>query len=458
MFGFLRAPFRQKQYRQIYAAICSYQRQKYGMLGSVLISYEAVFLYQLAVDAEVTSPPGATTPTCCRLRNDWANRWGVNRRLADFCVAFAVLLAKTKIEDDIRDSKSWLPRIAKWLLQKSFDHSSEYLGEILPELDSRMATLIQKHLALESSQFQGDPEIYASPTGEAFGLIFGLFGELCEEIAPGKQLKRAFYEIGFEVGKGILISDCLLDLPKDQKRKEFNPIRNRSDFDSFQDAAMAAWSEAGWLAAGMTERSSSRFSLRVLKAAFERVDQICMHASDAENQRKPRLAKAWSLRYGFCDCPCDCLCDGCGDCGCGNCGGDCGCGDAGGAGPDSSSCCGPSNPGDAPCAPCCHSGTSLCDVGCCLVEGMIGQNSAQGSGQKSGSVEGAETKASKHWPEAGARGVAVTPLRPTGVIEMNGKRYPAKSEGDLIPNGTPIVIIRDDSFGFVVAEDPDRWE
>jgi len=43
---------------------------------------------------------------------------------------------------------------------------------------------------------------------------------------------------------------------------------------------------------------------------------------------------------------------------------------------------------------------------------------------------------------AGKRGRAVTPLRPAGVVEIEGRRYDVVSSGQFVPAGTPVEVVR----------------
>lgn len=44
-------------------------------------------------------------------------------------------------------------------------------------------------------------------------------------------------------------------------------------------------------------------------------------------------------------------------------------------------------------------------------------------------------------PAIGTKGEAITPLRPSGFVRIDGKRLDASAEGDLIDAGTPIEVI-----------------
>ena len=82
MFGFLRPgcdASRGRRYRQVYAACCAHQRGNYGALATLFNSYEAIFLYHLAIESGVCGAPDASTPTCCRFRSDVGNRWNVDQ-------------------------------------------------------------------------------------------------------------------------------------------------------------------------------------------------------------------------------------------------------------------------------------------------------------------------------------------------------------------------------------------
>ncbi len=43
-----------------------------------------------------------------------------------------------------------------------------------------------------------------------------------------------------------------------------------------------------------------------------------------------------------------------------------------------------------------------------------------------------------------------SPLNPTGVVEINGERIPAQSEGHWIDANTVVEVVREEAFGVVV--------
>jgi membrane-bound serine protease (ClpP class) len=52
----------------------------------------------------------------------------------------------------------------------------------------------------------------------------------------------------------------------------------------------------------------------------------------------------------------------------------------------------------------------------------------------------------------GEEGVAVTPLRPAGIVKIDGKRVDAVSVGGFIAAGTPLVVVEVEGARVVVAE------
>lgn len=436
MFGFLRPSCQSRKYRQIYAAICSHQRRQYGTIASILISYEAVFLYHLAVELGVAPQPSAETPTCCRLRNDWPNRWGLNLKLADYCTSFAILLAQTKLEDDVRDSRSLVPRLGGWMLKRAFRKNSQYLDNVAPGLSEQVDHQIQSHLELESAQSHYDAQLYSRPTANAFAAIFETFGELCAQQVhsnTGTHFSKAqspnpsnlptqFKIIGQKVGRGILISDCLFDFQKDKRRGEFNPISSTEHFASFREQALRAWTEAGWAVDSLITESAQ--TVRILRSAFERTERFNIHTK-CSNQFKKIGIPTFS-RGGFCDCDCGCCCEGCGDPGC--------CG--------SCDCCNT----DVEVTPACPCLYADC---CCFFADCHLPNKR--SNQRISKAEPQPIQISD--PIVGQVGIADVHLNPTGYVSVNGKRFPAQSDGgQWIAKGTKVEVLENKAFGLIVRE------
>lgn len=55
---------------------------------------------------------------------------------------------------------------------------------------------------------------------------------------------------------------------------------------------------------------------------------------------------------------------------------------------------------------------------------------------------------------AGKRGVAATLLRPSGGVEVDGRRYDARSESGVLPAGTPVIVTRVEGTELIVRRAP----
>ena len=106
MFGFLNPRPHSGEYRRAYARLCQHQRRAYGLLSLPFHSYEAVFLYQCALDAGAL--PGHVLPAvrCCRLVAPTTLSHDPDAAVGRFCASVALLLGSVKLEDDIRDARN----------------------------------------------------------------------------------------------------------------------------------------------------------------------------------------------------------------------------------------------------------------------------------------------------------------------------------------------------------------
>ncbi|MEW6045846.1 MAG: nodulation protein NfeD [Bacillota bacterium] len=60
------------------------------------------------------------------------------------------------------------------------------------------------------------------------------------------------------------------------------------------------------------------------------------------------------------------------------------------------------------------------------------------------------TAPAEHHRWVGQRGRAVTPLRPSGVVEIGGERLDASTDGEFIDTGTPVEVVRAEGLRIVV--------
>ena len=430
MFGFLRLANQRtndhQRYRQLYAAFCAHHRARHGVAASLLLSYEAIFLLQLAIDAGATSPPSAVTPTCCKLRSDPSNRWGIDRSLADYCSDFGMLLVRIKIDDDVRDSGKLTSKIAASIFRKPIHRSGVALERVLPNLSVVTRQIVDRHLQMEKNRTSSiSIDAYAAPTADGFAMLFGGFAK-CS--TPLHREQQTLEKIGAAIGGAIIATDCCTDLARDRKTGDFNPLKNQSDFKEARHFALGCLSTAGFLchqlaATGETQLNClQKISTLILSQRFEMVRDLAYPHSQTTGpaiaRRSLRSDALHGLRAGDCDCG---GCDACCDIGCA---GDVCCS------PDAGNChhCGFGCP--CPCDAACDDGRKTNKtapdkpfVADKKTETMVGQN-----------------------------GVVVASLSPTGVIEIDGTEHPAKSESQFIDAGVQVRVIEHAAFGLIVRK------
>jgi len=374
MFGFLRGGKTDRIFRQAYARCCQTQHRDLGLTSLVFLSYEGVFSYLLAIDAGWTPVPDESSPYCCRLRRLPRRETPPDYAAARFASVVGLTLAAVKIEDDVRDSRSW----AAWLAEKWYHRRFRQVRDQLETWDSgvsdRLKSIIGEHLQLETLARPVAISEYVEPTANAFATLFSILPRACGR--EDDQFRETLGEIAADVGRAIIAFDCAVDWPWDRQRGEFNPLPD-------EHAVEAARQFAADYLERARERCVSEFGAtshagRVLETVRQRV----LHLGSARYWPScQRTRERWGLlrEPGFTYAKCDCLCDGCaaacdpaccdiGACGCeaaadGGCcqqGGDC----AGNAQPNAAGPCGPNDCdggcGGCLCDPCCYAGDPCC--------------------------------------------------------------------------------------------------
>ncbi|HEX3147952.1 MAG TPA: DUF5685 family protein [Gemmataceae bacterium] len=233
MFGFLNPRPHSADYRRAYARLCQHQRRAYGILSLPFHSYEAVFLYQCAVDAGAF--PTAVMPHvhCCKLATPTSLPRDPDAAIGRFCASVALLLGSIKLEDDIRDSRGLLARCARWVLRKRIARTRTYFNKLDPKFGRNVEQLIADHHQLETKNEPVMLEQYVEPTALSFGYVFSLMARL-----PGMfEHRDVLATLGRHLGSAIIAFDCAVDWKRDRRRGEFNPL---ADEDAVANARLQA--------------------------------------------------------------------------------------------------------------------------------------------------------------------------------------------------------------------------
>ncbi len=422
MFGFLRpgcGDARVAEYRRVYAAMCAHQRQQFGQLSSLFHSYEAIFLYHLAVETGACRPPSPETPTCCRLRGDRNNRWQIDRKLADFLSAFAMVLAAVKLEDDVRDSRTWFARISERMLRNRFSNARRKLDEFAPGLPQFIEEKVEEHLRLEQRKTPCPLEQYVEPTAQAFAAVFDAFHHVCHESDPNQQ----WGQIGHAVGTAIIAADCAVDFERDRKTGQYNPLATRADVAVANDMARRALAQVGWISTTKYDQSVCSFLAR---SAFDRVS----YRSPTGPRRDRGRWMTAQARRGDCDC----VCPGEICCEVGNCIDVAQCITC--DGPNLGCCCETQEPG------CCSSGD--CCMGCdpCFACDDCSRRRKKRPDETEDQQLNEESRSQQ--------GTAHGSIDPFGIVKLGGMYVPARANVP-IGSGVLVRITEQNSLGVEVA-------
>jgi hypothetical protein len=234
MFGFLNPRPHPADYRRAYARLCQHQRRTCGLWSLPFHSYEAVFLYQCAVNAGAFSADVMPPVRCCRLSAPTTLNRDADAAVGRFCASVALLLGSIKLEDDIRDTRGLVARLARWILRRRIAKARGYFNRLDPKFARNVEQLLADHHLLEARGGVIPLAEYAEPTALAFGYVFGLMARL-----PGLgDCRELLSSVGRKLGEAIIAFDCAVDWKRDRRRGEFNPLADESAVaDALQQSA-----------------------------------------------------------------------------------------------------------------------------------------------------------------------------------------------------------------------------
>ncbi|MCA9084744.1 MAG: hypothetical protein KDA81_11840 [Planctomycetaceae bacterium] len=425
MFGFLAPRTSIPAWRQAYARICQHQRRLFGLSALPFLSYEATFLYQTAIDFLVLPPLPSDSAQCCRLKRLSAVETERQLVTGRYAATFGLLLLGVKLQDDVQDSGRWHHHLLHRIYRQRISAAEGLLTDIAPTAMLTVRNAIERHSQMERESPSIPIEQYAQPTGDAFAAIFQ---GLAEKTAPSDStVMESFSHIGRHLGHAIIAFDCAVDFEHDRIRGEYNPLPDHAACRKALQVCQMELSRLGWMLP-----SQSTGAVVVASVA----ERIRRRMSGPPVEDSCRRLERWGVvrehgyTYARCD-GCDVACVG-GEC----------CGDI----------------GAAIAAPDC-AGRFCCEVagdGCF----HFGCNRDRNHGCHSTKVPTSTpiNSAYADWPYReyhGRHGKTVSALTPTGFVEIDGERIPAKSMGgEFMEAELPVKVTYTDSFGVGVIRLP----
>ena len=419
MFGFLKPTGRISEWRQSYARVCQTQRRMFGLTSLPFLSYEATFLYQLAVDSRLIPALSSDAPECCRLRRLRNPEQQPDTAVAEFCAAFGMLLAGVKLQDDADDHGRWHNKFALWKYRQQVQSASHHLEGISQGLTEQIQVILRQHKQSEVSGTATSIEDYCRPTGDGFALLFRSLATL----AGGSC--ALFDSIGRHVGHAIISWDCAVDFHQDQIYGEFNPLESAAEADDSLRFCLLELAKLGW-ALPAEDSVCSQVIQSVSRRVHARLHRTDNHVCRTSMLERWGLVRAKGYQYA--------RCDGCEICAVAECG-ECGCAAAQGVA-EGASCCFSGSPG----SPCC------CDALCCW-----GSGCSSNEEKNKETVHPVTTLPSLYEQFHGRDGIAFGDLNPQGFVMIDEQRLPGRADGgSYIADGTKVRVVKTDPMGVTV--------
>lgn len=195
------------RYKGIYCGLCEELGRDRGFINRMTLTYDLAFLAIVlsAVDGEEFSEGSGRCPVHpAKKRKFLRNKY--TRYAADMNIA----LAYYKYIDDWTDDRAYSALLKARLFSKELDRISALYPvqcSVITKCLTDLAEIEKKDILI--------PDVPADVFGKLLGSIFA---------ATDTPQKDALYDFGFSLGKFIYVTDAVIDLKSDIKKKKYNPF------------------------------------------------------------------------------------------------------------------------------------------------------------------------------------------------------------------------------------------
>ncbi len=212
MFGFVVAnpeklnEEQRAHYRAVYCGLCHALGKEHGFIDRLTLTYDLAFL--ILVLSAVEGEPYETLTERCPIHPS-RHEYAVNR-FTSYAAEMNIALSYYKFLDDKNDEGS----VAASVKAAVFRGEAERAAENYPAQCKAITDCLDRLSAAEKADVLM-PDIPAGIFGELMGALFGL------EESPQKD---ALYDFGCALGRAIYVMDAAVDLKKDLRKKQYNPL------------------------------------------------------------------------------------------------------------------------------------------------------------------------------------------------------------------------------------------
>ena len=223
---------RQARFRAMYCGLCRTLRQRHGATGRLTLSYDMTFLATLL--NAVYEPEEHEGRERCPVHPAKKHAF-IDTPVLDYCADMNVALAYHKCLDNWRDDRNPAAVAESKLLKRGYDR----VCRDWPEQCRAIERWLEEIHRIEANDVQAiDPPV--NSTGRMLSRLF--------QYRKDDVWSESLGIIGDGLGRFIYLMDAWDDLPRDERRGSYNPLkayRDREDYGDFcRDALMLAVADA----------------------------------------------------------------------------------------------------------------------------------------------------------------------------------------------------------------------
>lgn len=216
------SPENEARFRAYYCGLCKALRRRHGLNGALTLSNDMTFLS--VVLSGLYEPEEQSGKEACLLHPFKKHDW-ILSEAADYAADMNVMLAYHLCMDAWRDEKKPLSLAEAGLVKKGY----EKVVKLYPEKCEFVGDMIRALSDIEAKGPDGDIDKPTNLTGELIGEIFAYRDD---------EWKKPLTRMGAALGRFIYIMDAYDDLPKDMKKKCFNPLKPIAHVEDFEDRCL----------------------------------------------------------------------------------------------------------------------------------------------------------------------------------------------------------------------------
>lgn len=206
-----------RRFREVYCGLCKTLRERHGWMGSSTLSYDLTFL-ALLLQSLYEAPERRVEERCPP--HPWKRHGCVQSAPFEYAADMNVALAYHKCMDNWLDDRNLLSRSEAQMLHRAY----EKIAAQWPAQCRAIEVWLEEIHEIERAD-RKEIDAPVNSTGRMLGRLFRYREDFWSD-----TLER----IGDGLGQFIYFMDAYEDLPKDVRKKSFNPLKAYCEEEGFE--------------------------------------------------------------------------------------------------------------------------------------------------------------------------------------------------------------------------------